>query len=581
MGHTTCCIKNCHKNGKNSNYRFFSFPKHRKYAAQRAQWIEIVIKVNKSHPKWEPSRNHVICQSHFVGENKSRDPSSPAYLPSIFAGVTLSQIKLKHAALKRYERLAERRFKALPPKKDEYSPPATRVLQEHSYWGCESNSDESLVVPTSEPHSPDRTETLSEMSDASELVPEDENQHEPSTVTSCDTDLHPLGVSVTQDAECQVYTEMKPERATESFTCIRYYHADGTVDAEVQTDIEPCKIVNFQNKKSVKLQDQKCGTRHIEYSDACVGPNEPRLEGKSSGFIGVPSIRSEREYLSLAGVSPKNFQFLMNQINHSEKSRTITKENKLLMFLMKMKCGLSFTAISCIFSVHRTWVSKLFSSVLEEFTDATRNLVFWPSREVVRATMPSCFIPEYENVRVILDCTEFRLEIPPSVENRVLSYSHYKKGFTARALVGITPGGFISFISPLAGGRKSDCQITVESGLLNLLETGDVVLADKGFPNIQSKIDEEGKQVMVVLPPFLEKNNAFTKEETDKTYSVAKVRIHVERIMQRIRTYKIMDKIPAHLFKSADKIFLMSCVLVNLQPPIFDEKTPHPFEGEF
>ncbi|KAJ8664905.1 hypothetical protein QAD02_006567 [Eretmocerus hayati] len=424
MGHTTCCIKNCHQNGKNSNYRFYSFPKHRKYAAQRAQWIEIVIKVNKSHPKWEPSRNHVICQLHFVGENKSRDPSSPAYLPSISAGVTLSQINLEHAALKRYERLAERRFKALPPKKDECSPPATRVLQEHSYWGCESNSDESLAVPTSEPHSPDRTETLSEMSDASELVPEDENQHEPSTVTSCDTDLHPLGVSVTQDAECQVYTGMKPERATESFTCIRYYHADGTVDAEVQTDIEPCKIVNFQNKKSVKLQDQKCGTRHIEYSDAC-------------------------------------------------------------------KC------------------------------------------------------------------------------------------FTARALVGITPGGFISFISPLAGGRKSDCQITVESGLLNLLETGDVVLADKGFPNIQSKIDEEGKQVMVVLPPFLEKNNAFTKEETDKTYSVAKVRIHVEQIMQRIRAYKIMDKIPAHLFKSADKIFLMSCVLVNLQPPIFDEKTPHPFEGEF
>ncbi|KAJ8669402.1 hypothetical protein QAD02_000661 [Eretmocerus hayati] len=569
MGHTTCCIKKCHKNDNHSNYRFYSFPKHRKYVA------------HQSHPNWEPPRNHVICQSHLVGENKSRDPSSPAYVPSIFAGVTLSQTNMKHAALKRYERLADERFKTLPPKKDKCSPPATRVLQEHSFWGCTSNSDESIAVPTSEPHSPDRTETLSEMSDASELVPEDESQHELSTVRSCDDHLHPLDVPVTQDAECQVYTGMKPERATESFTCIRYYLADGTVDAEVQTDIEPCKIVNLQNRKSVKFQDKKCGTRHIEYSDACVGPNEPRLEGKSSGFIGVPSIRSEREYLSLAGVSPKNFQFLMNQIHHSEKSRTITKKNKLLMFLMKMERGLSFTAISFIFPIYRTWVSKLFSSVLEELTDATRNLVFWPSREVVRATMPSCFIPEYENVRVILDCTEFRLEIPASVENRVLSYFHYKKGLTARALVGITPGGFISFISPLAGGRKMDCQITVESGLLNLLETGDVVLADKGFPNIQSKINEEGKQVMIVLPFFSEKNNAISKEETGNTYSVTKVRIHVERIMQRIRTYRIMDKIPVHLFKSADKISLMICILVNLQPPIFDEETPHPFEGEF
>lgn len=51
--------------------------------------------------------------------------------------------------------------------------------------------------------------------------------------------------------------------------------------------------------------------------------------------------------------------------------------------------------------------------------------------------------------------------------------------------IGITPGGFISFKSKVADGRKSDMQITVESGLVDYLEKDDIVLADEGFPEIK------------------------------------------------------------------------------------------------
>ena len=66
-------------------------------------------------------------------------------------------------------------------------------------------------------------------------------------------------------------------------------------------------------------------------------------------------------------------------------------------------------------------------------------------------------------------------------------------------LIGITPGGFIFFESKLAGGRKSDAQIRVESGLVNYLENGDIVWDDKGFPEIKKKIVENQKQYFLKL----------------------------------------------------------------------------------
>lgn len=186
--------------------------------------------------------------------------------------------------------------------------------------------------------------------------------------------------------------------------------------------------------------------------------------------------------------------------------------------------------------------------------------------------MPKRFQSKYSNTKVIIDCTEFKIEIPSTVDNRVYCYSHYKRTFTAKVLIGITPGGFICLKSKVAGGRKSDSQITIESGLIDKLEEGDIVLADKGFPEIKANIGQRGKKIMLVMPPFLEKNNKFTTEETEETYHVARVRIHVERIMQRLRLHSILDKIPDHLFHCIDDILHICCVLVNLQSPIISNK---------
>ncbi|KAH7961198.1 hypothetical protein HPB52_005395 [Rhipicephalus sanguineus] len=55
----------------------------------------------------------------------------------------------------------------------------------------------------------------------------------------------------------------------------------------------------------------------------------------------------------------------------------------------------------------------------------------------------------------------------------------------------------MTFVSEAYGGRTSDTHITIESGFLNRIEPGDVVVADKGFPGIKAPV--EGNRGIVVL----------------------------------------------------------------------------------
>jgi hypothetical protein len=42
------------------------------------------------------------------------------------------------------------------------------------------------------------------------------------------------------------------------------------------------------------------------------------------------------------------------------------------------------------------------------------------------------------------------------------------------------------------GGRSANTEITVQSGFVELIEDGDVILADKGFPNIETDVNKTG-----------------------------------------------------------------------------------------
>ncbi|XP_022782216.1 leucine-rich repeat-containing protein 15-like [Stylophora pistillata] len=95
--------------------------------------------------------------------------------------------------------------------------------------------------------------------------------------------------------------------------------------------------------------------------------------------------------------------------------------------------------------------------------------------------MPEVFQQKYPITRVILDCTELFIEKPSCFRAQSDTYSTYESHNTAKGLVGIAPDGALPFVSDLYGGHCSDKIIVKHCGILQLLEEGDSVMADRGF----------------------------------------------------------------------------------------------------
>ncbi|XP_064465465.1 uncharacterized protein LOC135377046 [Ornithodoros turicata] len=180
--------------------------------------------------------------------------------------------------------------------------------------------------------------------------------------------------------------------------------------------------------------------------------------------------------------------------------------------------------------------------------------------------MPVCF-QHFSQVRVILDCTEVSVAVPKCLKCAVRTYSHYKHGHTLKYMVGISPGGLITFISKGYGGRASDKAIFDQSGIVDLLTPGrDQVMVDKGF-----LIDSTcaNNFITVVRPPFLRQKKQFTKQEALLTKNIAAARVHVERAIQRMKIFKVLShRLAWHMVPQADDIVVIAAALTNLSEPI-------------
>lgn len=133
-------------------------------------------------------------------------------------------------------------------------------------------------------------------------------------------------------------------------------------------------------------------------------------------------------------------------------------------------------------------------------------------------------------------------------------------------MTGVTPGGLVSFISKMYGGRASDDAIFEQSNILNKLEANDAVMVDKGF-----RIDKlcQNKDIHLIRPPFKKENRQFSREEALMSAKIAEARVHIERSNQRLKVFKILgSKMPIGLVKKGEKIFTIIAAIVNLSSPI-------------
>jgi hypothetical protein len=136
-------------------------------------------------------------------------------------------------------------------------------------------------------------------------------------------------------------------------------------------------------------------------------------------------------------------------------------------------------------------------------------------------------------------------------------------------LLGISPNRFPSFVSNLYAGRVSDKKITSDCGILKLLEPGDQIMADRGF-------DIEGDLpagVILNIPAFMNGQDQLSKEDEILTRRIASVRVHVERAIARIKSFRIMQQVfPLKSVEHLDKIWTICSYVSLFMPPLISDK---------
>ncbi|XP_068568250.1 uncharacterized protein [Cebidichthys violaceus] len=247
--------------------------------------------------------------------------------------------------------------------------------------------------------------------------------------------------------------------------------------------------------------------------------------------------------------------------------QSLPLSDQFFLFLCHLRQGFLVQDLATRFNVSQATVSSICITWTNFLYYTLGSILVWPSREKVNELMPLSFKNTFPRTRVILDCTELQVKRAASKVLNSETYPHLKGSITLKSLVGISPYGELTFVSDLFKGSMSDKDITQSSGILSLLEEGDEVMADKDFfiGDVLSPIN-----VGLVTPAFSKPNRKLTPEEKLQTQEIARLRIHVERAIRRIKEYHIFERtLPMTTLGSINQVWKVCALLTTFQGPVF------------
>lgn len=296
-------------------------------------------------------------------------------------------------------------------------------------------------------------------------------------------------------------------------------------DVSIQTDIfVHTKIISSKNVPQGAKVLVQCSHQPDEF-----------------GFKGVQNINSNLTMVSLAGVTQKYFNRLLEVIVPGQDGQckyftAMTKENRLLVLLMKLKLGLSFAALSCLFCLNQMTINKIFYQMLMTVALKTKSWITWPSRANVRKlTRP--FLA-YPNCRCILEILEIETELQDKI----------------KFLLCFATDGLICKVSKAYTEDDSDGFIARDSGFLDDVDPGDTVLASRQFPEIELALREKNANLVSASD-----SHPCTDGDTKKNISD-----EIGKIVKTIYTSQILlNKIPNNLVPCVNDVVQVCCVIVN------------------
>ncbi|XP_043189316.1 uncharacterized protein LOC122363762 isoform X1 [Amphibalanus amphitrite] len=281
------------------------------------------------------------------------------------------------------------------------------------------------------------------------------------------------------------------------------------------------------------------------------------IEKHPARYIGVPE--------ELFGI----ISLLENRISFADRGQCLTKRDVIFMILYRLRQDTPSHLLADQFGVSAATVSRLLARFVPVIAVYVGALVVWPDQQTIRDRLPHVFLANFSSCESIIDCFEIQIEKPARSVSQSLSWSEYKKCNSVKYVISATPDGMINFISKGKPGRVSDMELVRSSGYLECLRRGVTVLADRGFKELATELARRG--CSLVRPPSVQNGKQLDADEVVRMRTIAGVRIHIERVIARVRVFKMLSMhacTPLTMMDMLDDMVRIACGLVNLQDRI-------------
>lgn len=351
--------------------------------------------------------------------------------------------------------------------------------------------------------------------------------------------------------------EMEPNEIWENIEEVRIgEHSD--------EEQQECRMCSLRLKEIMHLQEENRKLKQELSKKSLDEDFFKNSDSKVKYYTGLPS------FALLMGV--------LMQIHPSlpKTNEKISHFQMLLLTLMQLRLNLPLDHVAHLFDISRTTISALFNNTINVLHAQLSPLVLWPERHSIHAGMPHQYVEIFgDHVTIIIDCFELFIEKTQNQHSKAETCPSDKSRNTMKYLIGITPQGSVSFISKGWGGRSSDKRIVENSGFLQKLSPGDIVLADRGF-DIEESVAQMGATLKI--PASSRGCGQTDAKHLEETRKLAQVRSHVKRVIGCICSKYTMLKDTIRLglvipcegedMTLLDKIVAVSCALTNMCPSV-------------
>ena len=428
---TVCDVHEGLKRGQcdcEAPFRLYCFPSKLRNGQSREQWITCMKRQGEKNSLWSPTNSDRVCSTHFVDATPT--PENPN--PTLNMGYDLPPKKLRRPLFRSPVAVQAKKARIsinenLQQQREEGESSEGNITQP-----MQGSSTFSPPVPPNSFLSPALSDHCYNKTPTKHCAACEDKSH---LIDSLTTKLNSLTLRYKRANREKVFSRVKGSIFTWT---------------KIKTD---AKMNFYTGISSIKL---------FNIIFQLLYPFLPRLQ-----YWRGP----KRSYSKVK----RNFKTAHNKL--------LSHKDEFLLTLIRLRLGVLNEDLADRFGISPTICSNTFTTWIKLLSKTLGDaLVVWLPRESLRDNLPEVFVKTgHSKCRVIIDCAEVFIERSKSLVNQAVTWSDYKHHNTLKFLIGISPTGYITFLSCCYGGRATDKYITNDSGFYDLLEREDEIMADRGF----------------------------------------------------------------------------------------------------